>query len=131
MSTPVRGWQTWQESIAAHGLLAAYYVTGDQTALDLALLLGRTVVDHGFYESCGWKHVYSSRYNNGQPFPYGPTSFGGVTADTYTAGDASYWSVMIAKVLALRGDERATKIATAWGIAAPKTMNEARWWALR
>jgi hypothetical protein len=58
----------WEESIAAIGLWAAYQVTGNRKAQELALEIGRTLAKHAFFKSGStWYACYCVRWDTNNP----------------------------------------------------------------
>lgn len=134
----IYGWQGWQETIAAIGLLAAHRVTGDPRGRDLALMLSRTCTDQCFYrwqQETGYRHTYAQRWRHEDPgsahppeswFPTQPNY------DMFTAGDCSRWTLASARIFLLLApaDDPLRAKALELAAAAPRNNEDARWWAV-
>jgi len=61
----IEAWVCWEESIAVMGLWAAYKVTGDLRAKELALEIARTITRHAFFKAqdSNWYACYCVKFN--------------------------------------------------------------------
>ena len=104
---PIRGWQGWQESIAAIGEWAAARQLGDETPRRLALAAARSVTAQSWYEWDGQlRHVYAQRWRAEDPGSAHPrTSFfpDQPNYDINTTGAGDYWTAASARILLAAG----------------------------
>jgi hypothetical protein len=104
---PIRGWQGWQETIAAIGEWAAARQLGDDITRQLALEAARSVTRQCWYEWQGQlRHVYAERWRTEDPGSAHPASSWFPTQPNYdinTDGAGDYWTACSARIL-LAGD---------------------------
>lgn len=134
-SSPIIGWQPWQQTIAgAHGCWDAWRATGQERAREWALRSARQVVDLGFRAINGrWQHTYAVNWNGGRRPP--ASAFDGGTNVLVTMNPAAdYWDLASVELIAREEPdtalgEKARQILKDYG--APKHWLEAQWRGVR
>jgi hypothetical protein len=113
---PVIGWQGWQEAIAAIGILAAGRVLRNDSFIDMAAAIAKSVTKNCWKLKDGkYLHAYAIRWNEGDELPESawPTtlnSSGEASNDhIYISGACNYWTMAAAAMLA-PFDEDAKKV---------------------
>jgi hypothetical protein len=139
--TMIRAWVCWEETIAAMGLYAAYRVTGNLKALELALTIAETTVRHAFFKAPDnrWYACYCVRWdtaNPGKPLPdsaYRLTATEAENKDLVVYG-MQQWMLPALRILlkekpASPVAARAKEIVTFFG-SRPYDYNDSAWWAV-
>jgi spermidine/putrescine transport system ATP-binding protein len=129
---PVIGWQSWQETIAAIGLLALGKQLRDGEMINSAMRLAQTVVTQCFDLSAR-RHAYAVRWMEGDVLGTGawPTSVNsageGWTSFIYVSPACQSWS-MASAVMIAEINQQAHFVLTSFPPA--QRVNDARWRAL-
>lgn len=104
---PIVGWQGWQEAIAAIGILAAGRVLKNDSFIDMAAAIAKSVTKNSWLlRDDRYVHAYATRWNNGDPFPASswPAQVfqsGEASNDfIYISGACNYWTLAAACMLA-------------------------------
>lgn len=138
--SPIRAWVCWEESIAVMGLWAAWRVTGNEHAKELALDVARTITKHAFFKNNDhWFSCYAVRWNTldpGMPMPessYTLTLNPEDNKDVYVYG-MHQWLLPSLRILANQfsddaDSKRAAEIINFFGIR-PVDFNDSAWWAV-
>ena len=138
--SPIRAWVCWEESIAVMGLWAAWKVTGNEHARELALDVARTITKHAFFNENGrWYSCYAVRWDTlepGRPLPessYTLKNNPEDNKDIFVYG-MQQWMLPSLRILAneLPDDpdaERAVEIINYFGVK-PSDFNDSAWWAV-
>lgn len=135
----IEAWVTWEESIAAMGLWAAYKATGDVRAKNLCLDIAKTITKHAFFKAVDnkWYACYTVKFNTAD---YGiPLLAGEYTLDPNSQSVFVYgmqrWLLPSLKLLAANSpvfDEatvRAKEIINFFGTQ-PANITDSGWWAV-
>ncbi len=129
---PVIGWQSWQETIAAIGLLALGKQLRDGEMINSAMRLAQTVVTQCF-DLATRRHAYAVRWMEGDVLGTGawPTSVNsageGWTSFIYVSPACQSWS-MASAVMIAEINQQAHFVLTSFPPA--QRINDARWRAL-
>jgi hypothetical protein len=132
---PIIGWQPWQETIAAIGILAAGRVCNDDNLIRAARVLAETVVDEAFRFDASNRlhHAYAIRWNDGFPMQTSqwPTmpKFGGESSNynVYISSACQAWTMAAAHIVSDTSSVAAGVVASD---PLPRNMQEGRWRAL-
>lgn len=138
--SPIRAWVCWEESIAAMGLWAAWKVTGNTHAKELALEVAKTITRHAFFkENNRWYACYAVRWdsdNPGLPLPessYRLTAIAEDNKDVMVYGMQQWLLPSVRLVLSEMPDSEealiASKIVNYFG-PKPADFNDSAWWAV-
>ena len=132
--SPVIGWQGWQEAIAAIGILAAGRVLNNDSFIDMAAAIAKSVTKNCWLLKDGkYLHAYAIRWNEGDELPQSswPTTLNqsgeASNDDIYISGACNYWTMTSAAMLA-PFDEGAKKILNSFKPF--DNIFKARWGAL-
>ena len=132
----IRAWVCWEESIAAIGLWAAYKVTGNRKALDLAIEIGRTLTKHAFFKSGStWYACYCVRWdtnNPGLPLPASSYNLDPNNKDVVVYG-MQQWMLASLMIYVMNGTDtndiaRAKEILRFFNL--PKNYDDSAWLAV-
>lgn len=131
---PVIGWQGWQETIAAIGILAVARVTGRADLLEMAKRLSE-VVTHNCWQvtTQGLRHAYAIAWNEGQPWPSEawPASLNnagdGWTSHIFVTGACDIWTIAAAHIIYDRDPNARAIIGM---MPPPRSIAASRWVAL-
>lgn len=137
----IRAWVCWEETIAAMGLYAAYRVTGNLKALELALEIAETTARHAFFKTQDgrWYACYCVRWDTtdpGKPLPdsaYRLTATEADNKDVVVYG-MQQWMLPALRILLRESPNspvapRAREIVNFFGVR-PGDFNDACWWAV-
>lgn len=138
--SPIRAWICWEESIAAMGLWAAWKVTGDERAKELALEVSKTITKHAFFkENNRWYACYAVRWDSetpGLPLPescYKLTAIPEDNKDVMVYGMQQWLLPSLRLVVDQLPDSeeaiRASEIINFFG-PRPADFNDSAWWAV-
>jgi hypothetical protein len=137
----IRAWVCWEETIAAIGLYAAYRVTGNLKALELALEIAETVTRHGFFKATDnrWYSCYCVRWDTndpGKPLPDSAYRLSAKESDNLdlVVYGMHQWMLPALRILLREAPNnpvaaRAREIVNFFGVK-PANFDDACWWAV-
>ena len=137
----IRAWVCWEETIAAMGLYAAYRVTGNLKAKELAIAIAETTARHAFFKAPDnrWYACYCVRFDltdPGKPLPssaYRLTATEAENKDVVVYG-MQQWMLPVLRILLKEEPNnavapRAREIVNFFG-SRPWDYNDSAWWAV-
>jgi hypothetical protein len=137
----IRAWVCWEETIAAMGLYAAYRVTGNLKAKELAIAIAETTARHAFFKAPDnkWYACYCVRFDltdPGKPLPssaYRLTATEAENKDVVVYG-MQQWMLPALRILLKEEPNnavapRAREIVNSFG-SKPFDYNDSAWWAV-
>jgi hypothetical protein len=135
----ITAWVCWEEAIAVMGLWAAFRVTGDTRARDLALEIASTIANHGFFKGkdSNWYACYAVKFNEldyGIPLPQSSYNLDPNNKEVVVYG-MQRWMIPALKILlanTVTNDQtiiRAQNIVDFFG-SQPADLADSGWWAV-